>query len=86
MTDEARNAAILKLGMNRELAHRTLFAHRHPQATPQFHKKLIGLWHGDDAQVLTEQNYCTAALDREVDKDGNQIFDLTPPPDPRDRK
>ena len=40
----------------------------------------------NDAQVLTEQNYCTAALDREVDKDGNQIFDLTPPPDPRDRK
>jgi hypothetical protein len=37
-------------------------------------------------QVLTEQNYCTAALDREVDKNGNQIFDLTPPPDPRDRK
>ena len=35
-------------------------------------------------QVLTEQNYCTAALDREVDKDGKEIFDLTPPPDPRD--
>ncbi len=39
----------------------------------------------NDKQVLTEQNYCTAALDREVDKNGNQIFDLTPPPDPRDR-
>jgi len=36
--------------------------------------------------VMTEQNYCTAALDREVDKDGKEIFDLTPPPDPRDVK
>ena len=31
-------------------------------------------------QVLTEQNYCIAALDREVDKNGKEIFDLTPPP------
>ena len=34
-------------------------------------------------QTLTEQNYCTAALDREVDKNGVEIFNLTPPPDPR---
>ncbi len=31
---------------------------------------------------LNEENYCVAALDREVDKDGKEIFDLTPPPDP----
>jgi hypothetical protein len=30
-------------------------------------------------QVMNEQNYCTAALDREVDKDGKEIFNLTPP-------
>lgn len=30
-------------------------------------------------QVLNEQNYCTAALDREVDKNGVEIFNLTPP-------
>lgn len=37
-------------------------------------------------QVLTEQNYCVAALDREVGKDGRETFDLTPPPDPREGK
>lgn len=34
------------------------------------------------ARTITEQNYCVAALDREVNKDGVEIFDLTPPPDP----
>jgi hypothetical protein len=28
---------------------------------------------------INEQNYCVAALDREVDKNGKEIFDLTPP-------
>ncbi len=28
---------------------------------------------------ITEQNYCVGALDREVDKNGKEIFDLTPP-------
>jgi len=37
-------------------------------------------------QVLNEQNYCTAALDREVDKNGVEIFNLTPPPLPDDAK
>ena len=37
-------------------------------------------------QVMNEQNYCTAALDREVDKNGVEIFNLTPPPDPRAEK
>jgi hypothetical protein len=37
--------------------------------------------------VLNEQNYCVAALDREVDKNGKEIFDLTPPPpDPREKR
>jgi hypothetical protein len=43
-------------------------------------------YHRAPTHTLTEQNYCTAALDREVDKDGKEIFDLTPPPDPRDAK
>lgn len=33
--------------------------------------------------AVSEQNYCVAAFDREVDKFGNETFDLTPPPDPR---
>ena len=35
---------------------------------------------------LSEQNYCVAALDREVDKNGKEGFDLTPPPDPLAKK
>ena len=34
------------------------------------------------ARGLDEQAYCVAALDREVDKEGKEIFNLTPPPDP----
>ncbi|MEO6339635.1 MAG: hypothetical protein ABIO39_06325 [Caulobacteraceae bacterium] len=34
------------------------------------------------ARTLSEQNYCVGALDREVNKDGVEGFDLTPPPDP----
>jgi len=33
---------------NRPLAHRTLFAHRHPQAQPAFHVDMINAWHGDN--------------------------------------
>jgi len=33
-------------------------------------------------QTMNEQNYCVAALDREVDKNGVEIFNLTPPPLP----
>jgi len=35
------------------------------------------------ARTITENNYCVAALDRQVDKNGNEIFDLTPPNVPR---
>jgi hypothetical protein len=34
------------------------------------------------ARATTEQNYCVAALDRSVDQNGVEIFDLTPPPEP----
>ena len=36
----------------------------------------------DVTKTLAETNYCVAALDREVDKNGKEIFNLTPPPDP----
>ena len=48
-----REQTILKLGRNRELAHRVLFGHRHPQETPQFHKEVIRLWHDQNPHVLT---------------------------------
>ena len=48
-----RDRVVLKLGRNRELAHRTLFPHRHPQDTPEFHKEIIKDWHSDEPHVLT---------------------------------
>ncbi len=37
-------------------------------------------------KTLSDINYCVHAFDREVNKDGVEGFDLTPPPDPRDAK
>lgn len=51
--DKAREDAILRLGRDRELAHRVLFGHRHPQDTPAFHRDIIRLWHSDEQHVLT---------------------------------
>lgn len=39
-----REATIIKLGKNRRLAHKVLFAHRHPQESPPFHYELMDLW------------------------------------------
>lgn len=50
---DQRDEAILRLGRDRELAHRVLFGHRHPQDTPAFHRDIIRLWHSDDPHVLT---------------------------------
>jgi hypothetical protein len=33
----------------------------------------------DLTKTMTENNYCVAALDRQVDKSGKEVFDLTPP-------
>lgn len=38
------------------------------------------------ARTITEWSYCVAAFDREVGQDGKEMFDLTPPPDPRERR
>jgi hypothetical protein len=51
--DSPQNELIMKLGLNRELAHRVLFAHRHIQDTPDFHKQIVRDWHGPDPHVLT---------------------------------
>src|ERR1700693_1230263 len=47
-----RDEAIIKLGKNPRLAHDTLFAHRHPNLTPDFHYEMIDLWHSDLPKVL----------------------------------
>lgn len=47
-----RDELILKLGRNRLLAHQVLFAHRHPDATPQFHHEMIDLWHSATPKAL----------------------------------
>ena len=45
MAEDPREETILKLARNRVLAHRTLFGHRHPSETPEFHADLILDWH-----------------------------------------
>jgi len=54
VTADKREETILKLARNPRLAHATLFQHRHPQETPNFHYDIIDLWHSDKEQVLTE--------------------------------
>jgi hypothetical protein len=50
--DDTRSQAILKLGSDRKLAHAVLFAHRHPDATPQFHHDMQDRWTSPAARVL----------------------------------
>jgi hypothetical protein len=38
---------------NHEIAHHALFAHRHPDVTPDFHRQMINDWHSPDPRVLT---------------------------------
>lgn len=55
MTPEMQREAIIeRLARNPQLAHATLFGHRHPDATPPFHLEMIDLWHGPDEHVITE--------------------------------
>jgi hypothetical protein len=48
-----KDELILKLGRNRRLAHQTLFRHRHPDPTPEFHFELIDIWHSRIPKILT---------------------------------
>jgi hypothetical protein len=51
-TDD-RSKTILELARNPRLAHATLFRHRHPNNTPEFHYEIIDDWHGPSPQILT---------------------------------
>jgi hypothetical protein len=42
---DPREEVILRLGRNKRLAHAALFGHRHPNATPDLHYRIIDLWH-----------------------------------------
>jgi hypothetical protein len=53
---DAQGEIILKLAKNRPLAHRVLFAHRHPNSTPPFHREMIRDWHS------REPNHCDIAF------------------------
>ncbi len=48
----SRREILAKLYANRPLAHEVIFRHRHPQATPQFHKDMILDWHSPVEGVL----------------------------------
>jgi hypothetical protein len=48
-----REEIITQLARDRRLAHATLFSHRHPQATPEFHYEMVEAWHGPSQHVLT---------------------------------
>ena len=43
---------IVRLGLDHRLAHQTLFAHRHPDETPDFHYEIIDDLHGASRRVL----------------------------------
>src|SRR6516225_9738204 len=53
MTPDSRETLILKFAGDRVIAHQSLFAHRHPDATPPFHDELTELWHSPAPKVLT---------------------------------
>jgi len=77
MTPETE-AAILKLGRDRYLAHQALFGHRHPDKTPPFHRDLIDMWHSRDpyglAMVFREGGKSTIAEESFVIGAGYQLF------------
>lgn len=44
--------AIVELGSDPWVAHKVLFAHRHPNDTPDFHVNIIRAWHSEHPRVL----------------------------------
>ncbi len=54
MNDSSRETLIERLARNPRLAHGTIFKHRHPAVTPDFHYELIDRWHGPDPRVVVE--------------------------------
>lgn len=53
MTD-AREQVLHKLAGNLLLAHQSLFAHRHPQETPDFHWRMIEDFHSQHPRIVTQ--------------------------------
>lgn len=49
-----RDKVLYKLAGNLKLAHQSLFAHRHPQATPDFHWDMIEDWHSPHPRVVNQ--------------------------------
>lgn len=49
---DTREELIVRLGADHRLAHQTLFKHRHPDATPDFHYEIIDDLHGPSSRVL----------------------------------
>lgn len=49
-----REAVIERLARNPRLLHATLFPHRHPDETPEFHLEMIDAWWSPDPHVITE--------------------------------
>ena len=47
-----RQQIMFRLGQDRVLAHSTLFRHRHPNKSPDFHDQLIRDWHAADNSYL----------------------------------
>ena len=47
-----KTEVILKLNREPIIAHQTLFAERHPYATPRFHDEIIRAWHGHSPKLV----------------------------------
>ncbi len=47
---DERSKAIIRLGKDRRLAHKVIFAHRHPQESPLFHYEIMDLWSSTSTQ------------------------------------
>lgn len=54
MTADPHEAVIERLARNPRLLHATLFPHRHPDETPDFHLEMIDAWWSADPHVGTE--------------------------------
>jgi hypothetical protein len=54
MRHDARTELLFELGIDRLLAHQSLFAHRHRDQTPDMHKVMIEDWHGSHSFVQTQ--------------------------------
>jgi hypothetical protein len=54
MASASKDQTIVLLGQDARLAHQSLFKHRHPNVTPEFHNAIIDLWHSDSPRVLIQ--------------------------------